>query len=144
MLPAIAGWQQRASEWQPQIAIHRTVSRLFFFLPTFDETTTELHLHAEKLTETILHLTLGHYVEFYCIVLFCFVLFCFFPLWWNNDRTISETPSPGLEAVGLTPKLIRLKLHCIWTWRVFFHLFIIYFFFNPFFVSLMLFQHTIH
>jgi hypothetical protein len=35
--------------------IHRTVSRLFFFfsLPTFDEKTTELHLHAEKLTETI-------------------------------------------------------------------------------------------
>jgi hypothetical protein len=28
-----------------------------FSLPTFDETTTELCLHAEKLTETVLHLT---------------------------------------------------------------------------------------
>jgi hypothetical protein len=39
--------------------ILRTVSRFFFFLflTTFDERTTELHLHAEKLTETILHLT---------------------------------------------------------------------------------------
>jgi hypothetical protein len=46
-----------ASKPQPQIAIHRTVSRLFFFpLPTFDEKTTELHLHAENLTETVLHL----------------------------------------------------------------------------------------
>jgi hypothetical protein len=35
---------------QPQIAIHRTVSRLSFFLPFFDETTTKLHLHVEKLT----------------------------------------------------------------------------------------------
>jgi hypothetical protein len=34
--------------------IHRTVSKLFFFffsLPTFDEKTTKLHLHAEKFTE---------------------------------------------------------------------------------------------
>jgi hypothetical protein len=56
--------------------IHRIVFRLFFFffLPTFDETTTKLHLHAEKLTEIVLHLNLGHFVEF-----FCFVLFCFFP-----------------------------------------------------------------
>jgi hypothetical protein len=55
--------------------IHRTVSRLFFFLPSFDETTTELHLHAEKLTETVLHLNLGYFVGFF--VLFCAVLFCF-------------------------------------------------------------------
>jgi hypothetical protein len=58
--------------------IHRTVSRLFFSLPSFDETTTELHLHAEKLTETVLHLNLGHFR------VFCFVLvwfgFGFFPL----------------------------------------------------------------
>jgi hypothetical protein len=42
--------------------ILRTVSRLFFFLflPNFDERTTKLHLEAEKLTETVLHLNLGH------------------------------------------------------------------------------------
>jgi hypothetical protein len=62
-----------AGEPEPQIAIHRTVSRLFFFsfLSSFDETTTELHLHAEKLTETVLHLNLGHLVVFW---------FLFFPL----------------------------------------------------------------
>jgi hypothetical protein len=32
----------------------------FLFLPTFDKRTTELHLQAEKLTETVLHLNLGH------------------------------------------------------------------------------------
>jgi hypothetical protein len=62
-----------AGEQQPQIAMHRTVSRLFFFLSPFDETITELHLHAEKLTETVLHLNLGHFVGFFCFVLFCFV-----------------------------------------------------------------------
>jgi hypothetical protein len=45
----------------------------FFSLPTFDEKTTELHLHAEKLTETVLHLNLGHFVGFF----FCAVLFYF-------------------------------------------------------------------
>jgi hypothetical protein len=47
---------------------------LFFPLPTFDETTTKLHLHAEKLTETVLHLNLEHFVGSF---LFCAVLFCF-------------------------------------------------------------------
>jgi hypothetical protein len=69
----------------PQIAIHRTVSRLIFFslsLSSFDETTTELHLHSEKLTETVLHLNLGHFVVF-CFLCFLVVwvlgfLFCFF------------------------------------------------------------------
>jgi hypothetical protein len=52
--------------------ILRTISRHFFlfffffslFLPTFDERTTEFHLHAEKLSETVLHLNLGHLVGF--------------------------------------------------------------------------------
>jgi hypothetical protein len=43
---------------------------LFFFtLPTFDEKTTELHLHAEKLTKTVLHLNLGHFVGFFSLML---------------------------------------------------------------------------
>jgi hypothetical protein len=62
--------------------IHRTVSRLFCFsfsLSTSDEKTTELHLHAEKLTETVLHLNLGYYVGFCFLFLVFFgaVLFCF-------------------------------------------------------------------
>jgi hypothetical protein len=37
----------------------------FFSLPTFDEKTAELHLHAEKLTERVLHLNLGQFVGFF-------------------------------------------------------------------------------
>jgi hypothetical protein len=63
-------------------------------------------------------------LKLYCIwtwdTLLCFWVFFFFPHWWDNDRTISETPSPGLKAEGLTPKLLRLKLYCIWTWGFFF------------------------
>jgi hypothetical protein len=63
-----------------QIAIHRPLSRLFLFsLPTFDEKITELHLHAEKLTETVLHLNSGHLVDFiFCVC--SFVLFYVSPL----------------------------------------------------------------
>jgi hypothetical protein len=54
-----------------QIAIHRPVSKLFVFpLPTLDEKTTELHLHAEKLTETVLYLNLGHVMGFFCVCSF--------------------------------------------------------------------------
>jgi hypothetical protein len=35
MPPATAGWQQRADKPQPQIAIHRTVSRPFFSLSPY-------------------------------------------------------------------------------------------------------------
>jgi hypothetical protein len=65
-----------------------------------------------------LHLNLGHFVGFFDF--FCAVLLYFMhPLWWDNYRTTPEAPSPGLEAEGQTPKLLRLKLHCIWTWRFF-------------------------
>jgi hypothetical protein len=47
------------------------------FLSSFDETTTKLHLHAEKLTEIVLHLNLGHFVGFFCC---CFGFLVFFPL----------------------------------------------------------------
>jgi hypothetical protein len=46
-----------------------------FSLPTFDETTAKLRLYAEKLTETVLHLNLGHFVGFLLFVRFCFILF---------------------------------------------------------------------
>jgi hypothetical protein len=61
------------------------------FLSSLDETTTKLHLHAEKLTETVLHLNLGHFV----VVFFVFVFVFPFD---EKDRTTSETPSPALEA----------------------------------------------
>jgi hypothetical protein len=59
-----------------------------FFLSPFDETTTELHLHAEKLTETVLHLNLGHFVVFFCFMLFCFSLV--FLVFFLFDETTTE------------------------------------------------------
>jgi hypothetical protein len=71
MPPATAGRQQRAGKPQPQILFTELSPDSFFFsLPTFDEKTTKLHLHAEKLTETVLHLNLGHFEGFF------FVQFC--------------------------------------------------------------------
>jgi hypothetical protein len=97
--------------WAPASDRHsqNSLQTLFFLLPSFGETMTELELHTEGLTETVLlHLDLGYFV-------LCCLCFLFFPLWWDN-RTASETPSSGLEADGLIPKLLRLKLYCIWTW----------------------------
>jgi hypothetical protein len=57
---------------------------LFFFsLPTFDEKTTKLHLHAEKLTEMVLHLKLGHFLGLF---VFCFFFFLCYPF----DETTTE------------------------------------------------------
>jgi hypothetical protein len=72
-----AGKQATAAD-----TILRTIPRLFFlFLPTFDERTTELHLHAEKLTKTVLHLNLGHLVGFFVCACVCsFVLLYVSPL----------------------------------------------------------------
>jgi hypothetical protein len=135
MPPATAGWQQQTGKPQPQIAIHRPVSRLFFFLslPTFDETTTDLHLQAQKLTETVLQLNLGHFVGFF--VLFCAVLFYFiFPLWWDNYTiwgTISRTGGWGTNTkIIRTETLLHLNL------EIFFYIYfflIIYFFLFLFF-----------
>jgi hypothetical protein len=72
-----AGRQATASDSHSQICLQS----LFFvclFLSFFDETTTELHLHAEKLTETVLHSNLGHFVGFFVCLFACFALF--FPL----------------------------------------------------------------
>jgi hypothetical protein len=71
-----AGRQATAADSHSQICLQT----FFSSLPTFDEKTTELHLHAEKLTETVLHLNLGHFVGIYFLVLCSFVLFYVTPL----------------------------------------------------------------
>jgi hypothetical protein len=83
--------------------IHRTVSRLFFFSPSFDETTTKLHLHAEKITETVLHLNLGY-----------FVVFClgFFPF----DETMTDYFRDTISRIGgsgTNTKIMKTELYCI-------------------------------
>jgi hypothetical protein len=124
-----------AADSQATVAdtILRTVSRLLFFF--------SLPFMRQQPNYTCM---LKNLLKLYCIwtwdTLWCFILFGlvwfgFFPLWWNNNRTTSETPSPGLEAEGLTPKLLRLKLYCIWTWR--------FFFLNPLSVFLMPVQLTV-
>jgi hypothetical protein len=87
-----AGRQATAAD-----SIPRTVSRLFFFslfLPTFDEKTTELHLQAEKLTETVLHLNLGHLMGFFfCAGVCSFILLYASPLMRQLQNNISGTIS---------------------------------------------------
>jgi hypothetical protein len=76
--------------------ILRTVSRLFFFflcLPTFDERTTELQLQAEKLTETVLHLNLGHLGGYFCACVCSFVLLYESPLMRQLQNNIRGTIS---------------------------------------------------
>jgi hypothetical protein len=60
------------------------------------------------------------YLFYFLIIFFSFLLLLFFPLWWDNDRLTTQTPTPGLDAEGVTPELLRLKLYCIWTWDIFF------------------------
>jgi hypothetical protein len=142
MPPATADWQQRAGKPQPQIPFTElSTDSLFFSLPIFDEKTTELHLHAEKLTETVLHLNLEHCEGFF----FCAVLFYFMhPLWWDNYRATSEAPSPGLETemdikIIKTETSLHLNLEAffliyfpfcfiLYIYIYFFHLLIFYFY----------------
>jgi hypothetical protein len=69
-------------EPQPQIDIHKDVSRLFFcfllFFSSFDETMTELGLDATGLTETVFISTWDIFVLF--LFWGFFFVFCFFPL----------------------------------------------------------------
>jgi hypothetical protein len=69
-----AGRRATASDSHSQKNCFETV----FLLSSFDETTTELHLHAEKHTEIALHLNLGQFVVFFwfCVVLVWFGFFC--------------------------------------------------------------------
>jgi hypothetical protein len=68
------GRQATASDSHSQ----NCLQTLFFSLSSFDETTTELHLHAEKLIETVLYLNLGHFVAVFVVVVL--VWFGFFNL----------------------------------------------------------------
>jgi hypothetical protein len=76
---------------------------------------------------------LKNLLKLYCIwtcdAWWVFFFLLMLPLWWDNYRTTSEAPSPGLEAEERTPKLLRLKLHCIWTWRFFKKIFIYFLFY---------------
>jgi hypothetical protein len=80
-----AGRQARAADSHSQTCLQN----FFFSLPTFDEKTTEKHLHAEKLIETLLHLNLGSFGGFlFCFVLCGFVLFYVTPLMRQLQKNI--------------------------------------------------------
>jgi hypothetical protein len=84
------------------------------FFSSFDETTTEVGLDAEGLTETVLHLNLG----FICFDVlwfgFLFVcLFCFFPFDETKAELLPRHQHQDWRMKNTTPKLLRLKLYCI-------------------------------
>jgi hypothetical protein len=70
-----AGRQAAAADNHSQTCLQT----FFSSLPTFDEKATELHLHAEKITETVLHLNLGHFVGFF-VLFWAFLFYFIFPL----------------------------------------------------------------
>jgi hypothetical protein len=73
-----AGKQATAADSHSQTCLQ---TLFFSSLPTSDKKTTELHLHAEKLTENVLHLNLGHFVEFFFFFGFTYFVFSsLFPL----------------------------------------------------------------
>jgi hypothetical protein len=61
---------------------------------------------------------------FYCAVLFYFMC----PLWWENYKTTSETPSPGLET-EIDTKIIKTETSLHLNLEVFFFQFFIFFYF---------------
>jgi hypothetical protein len=81
-----AGRQATAADKHSQTCL-QTLFFFLFSLTTFDEKTTELHLNVEKLTETVLHLNLGHFVGFF---LFCFVWFCFILFFTYDEATTKQ------------------------------------------------------
>jgi hypothetical protein len=126
MLPATAGWQQ-AGKPQPQIAIHRPVSRLFFVSP---------YLSWEKnWTTPACWKTYWKCIAFevgtLCGIILCVCADLFYfmhPLKWDNYRTTSEAPSPGLEAETNT-KIIKTETSLHLNLESFFFLFFILFYF---------------
>jgi hypothetical protein len=78
-----AGRQATASDRQSQNCLQ---TLFLFFFSSFDETMTELELHAEGLTETVLHLNLGYFVLFSFWFFVCFVFWGVFPF----DETMTE------------------------------------------------------
>jgi hypothetical protein len=80
-----------------------------FFLSPFDETTTELHLHAEKLTETVLHLNLGHFVVVFFLLFFLVLFGLFFsPLMRQQQNYFWDTIS-RIGGWGTNTKIIKIK-----------------------------------
>jgi hypothetical protein len=139
-----------AGRWPTASGSHsQNCLQSLFFLPTFDETTTELHPHAEKHMETVLYLNLGHFVGFFCFVLFGFILFClvFSPLMsqWQNYfwDTISRTGGWGTDIkIIKTETLLHLNLEIFFSF-IYFYFYFLFLIFNPLSVSLMPVQLTV-
>jgi hypothetical protein len=122
--PTAVGRQATATD-----TIHSTVSRLFFF---------SLFLPLMR-KQPNYNCMLKNLLKLYCIwtwdnlwVFFFFfaVMFYFMrPLWWDNYRTTSEAPSPGLE-IEMDTKIIKTETSLHLNLEVlFFNLFFILFYF---------------
>jgi hypothetical protein len=117
-----------------------TVLFCFVFLP-FDEMMTELHLHGEKLTETVLHLNLGHFVVF-LLLLFCAVLFCFFfvlffsPLMRQWQNYVWDIIS-RIGGWGMNTKIIKTETLLHLNLEIFFNIYLKNFFFIYFYFYLL-------
>jgi hypothetical protein len=83
-------------------------------------------MHAEKLTETVLHLNLGHFVGFFVVVLCSFVLFYFSPLMRQLQNNIWGTNSRA-GGWGMNTNIIKTETLLHLNLEFFLFLFLLYF-----------------
>jgi hypothetical protein len=96
----------------------------FFSFPTFDKTTTVLHLHAEKLTETVLHLNLGNFVGFF-LCLCSFVQLYVSPLMRQLQNNIWGTIS-RIGGWETSTKIIKTETSLDLNLEVYFYFYFIF------------------
>jgi hypothetical protein len=138
MPPATAGWQQRAGKPQPQIPFSLLSPDSFFFSPYLWWENKRITPACWKTYWNCIAFELGTLGGFLCVCV-CVVLFYFMrPLWWDNYKTISEAPSPGLETemdtqIIKTETSLHLNLEVFWFFGFFlkfsiFHFILIHFY----------------
>jgi hypothetical protein len=149
MPPATAGWQQWAGRPQPQMAIHRPVSRLFSLSLPLMRKQPNYTCMLKNLLKLFCIWTWDTLWVF-CFVLCSFVLFYFSPLMRQLQNNIWDTIS-RTGGWGTNTKIIKTEtsLHLnleifnfffIYLFFIFILIFFLFFIFNPLSVSLMPFQ----
>jgi hypothetical protein len=145
MPPKTAGWQQQAGKPQLQIPFSELSPDSFFFffsLPLMREQPNYTCKWKNLLKLYYIWIWDTWWIFFVCLfvsVCECVVLFYFMcPLWWDNYRTTSEAPSPGLETemdtqIIKTESSMHLNLEVFWFFGfLFFLIFYFPFYFNSF------------
>jgi hypothetical protein len=135
MPPETAGWQQRAGKPQLQIPFSELSPDSFFLSPYLWWENNWTTPACWKTYWNCIAFELGTLGGLF---LCSFVLLYVSPL-MRQLQNKSEATSPGLQAEGRIPKLLRLKFHPIWTWRFLFCFILFLLYTYSFFFHLLIF-----